>query len=113
MRRLAGERRSERAKTKTSGEAGGVDHKGDFSALDDRVFSPIDQSFGSGAVGRCMYCGKPAGFLHSQCKDCVESRAVASTRIPQFFAEYLTSDMTPGRFKSYLEAFFNWVCLSH
>jgi hypothetical protein len=51
-------------------------------------------------VGVCVYCGQPAGLFRRHCKECVGQRAIASKKLPEFFAKYLTSDLPPARFKS-------------
>jgi hypothetical protein len=49
-------------------------------------------------MGTCAYCGQPAGLMRSRHKACVEKRAIASEKIPAFFAQYLTSNMPASRF---------------
>ena len=50
-------------------------------------------------MGNCVYCGKPAGFLHTQHKECRELHDVAASKIPAFFVESLKREISPERFQ--------------
>jgi hypothetical protein len=49
-------------------------------------------------MGTCIYCGKPAGWLNRSHPDCEQQHKVAQKRIPEFFKEYMYSDMPANRF---------------
>ena len=50
-------------------------------------------------MGACSYCSKPAGLLRSECDDCLELRRVATSKIPEFIARTIDSQLKPDRFQ--------------
>src|SRR5262249_22298255 len=51
-------------------------------------------------MGKCIYCAKPAGFLHWQHKECRELHDAAASKIPAFFVKSLKSEIRPERFQA-------------
>src|SRR2546421_233345 len=49
-------------------------------------------------MGSCRYCGRPAGWFRRSHPHCRELHDLARIRIPEFFKEYLHSDMSVDRF---------------
>jgi hypothetical protein len=54
-------------------------------------------------MGTCIYCGDAAGLFRRQHKTCRERHDNAAKRIPEFFAEALTSSILPLRFRELTE----------
>jgi hypothetical protein len=53
-------------------------------------------------MGRCIYCGEPAGFLRKQHKACREKHQQALAKIPEFFEKILASHLSVERFHDLL-----------
>jgi hypothetical protein len=49
-------------------------------------------------MGTCIYCGEAAGWFHRVHPKCREQHEVAQKKIPEFFKEYVNSDMPAHRF---------------
>lgn len=49
-------------------------------------------------MGTCIYCGKPAGWFHRFHPNCRDEHDVARKRIPEFFKEFVHSDMPSHHF---------------
>ena len=56
---------------------------------------------------KCIYCGKPAGFLHWWHKACRELHNEAASKIPAFFVKSLKSDMEPDHFQEMAQQIAN------
>lgn len=53
-------------------------------------------------MGRCSYCGEPAGFLRVQHAECSARYSRAMSMMPTFFAKYLDSQVPAERFSELL-----------
>lgn len=50
-------------------------------------------------MGDCRYCSEPAGLMRSQHAECREKHETATSKIPEFFAQWLDSPLPPARFR--------------
>lgn len=55
-------------------------------------------------MGKCIYCGKPAGLLRKQHPECKARHSNAYSVIPEFFGKVIDSAITPQRFSELLQA---------
>jgi hypothetical protein len=53
-------------------------------------------------MGRCSYCGQPAGFLRTQHTECSARYHRAMSMMPTFFAKFLESQVPAHRFSELL-----------
>ncbi len=50
-------------------------------------------------MGKCQYCGEPAGFLRRQHHKCRELHDLAEQKIPAFFTQFLKSTVPADKFR--------------
>ncbi len=53
---------------------------------------------------RCRYCGKSAGWLRKEHRECAERHQKALAAIPRFLLQAIDSDIAPDRFGELLQA---------
>src|ERR1700726_1933815 len=62
----------------------------------------VDHHVGS-VMGKCVYCGEPAGFLRGKHSECEKKHADALEKIPIFFARLEQSDLSSKRFHELID----------
>ena len=60
----------------------------------------------------CVYCGKPAGFLHKWHQECRDLHETATQKILQFFNEVIGSEIEPQKFSSLAKEIADTHCIS-
>ena len=54
-------------------------------------------------MARCIYCGRPAGFMHKMHAECKERHERAMSLIPSFFPKFFETALPVNRFRVLLQ----------